>query len=238
MDASKYVKDQISKKENKEKAEWLQNYIKHDLKSKGVGIPDIRQIVKEATVKFSLNKQSQEYQLEVLNDLMQSSFTEDKLAAIIYLQLNWKTVGVEATLAAVESWFDNNWINDWNVCDWLCVRILTPVLDVKPDEAVTAFKSWYTSENLWKARASLVPFAQSKTIKNYTDLIYQLSSALIKREERFCKTSVGWVLRECSKFNSPFVDDFLQVHKEWMTPEVIKNAKKYKTSNLRNTSFS
>jgi 3-methyladenine DNA glycosylase AlkD len=83
------------------------------------------------------------------------------------------------------------------------------------------------SQNLWKARASLVPFAQSKNLERHSETIQQFSTELIKRQERFCKTAVGWVLREYSKIDTKFVTDFLEQFSDWTTKEVIKNATKY-----------
>ena len=86
---------------------------------------------------------------------------------------------------------------------------------------------WNRSQNIWKARASLVPFAQCKNIKTHTEIIQQFSIELIKRQQRFCKTAVGWVLREYSKVDTNFVLNFLEQYSEWATKEVIKNATKY-----------
>ena len=43
----------------------------------------------------------------------------------------------------------------------------------------------------------------------------------------FCKTDVGWVMRQYSKADSEFVTNFLEKHKKWLTKEVIINATKY-----------
>lgn len=72
-----------------------------------------------------------------------------------------------------------------------------------------------------------MPFAQSKTISDHATTIEAFSNTLIRWEERFCKTSVGWVLREYSKRDPAFVIRFLEAHREWTTPEVVKNARKY-----------
>ncbi|MCB0551466.1 MAG: DNA alkylation repair protein, partial [Phaeodactylibacter sp.] len=153
--------------------------------------------------------------------------TEDKLAAILYLQLYWKGMDAQPQLDLISHWFDQRWISDWNVCDWLCVRLLSPMLDRSPEQALPVLKAWNGNEYLWTARASLVPFAQCKSITEHIDTIEAFSSILIQREERFCKTSVGWVLREYSRHDKDFVLRFLEEHKDWVTPEVVKNATKY-----------
>jgi len=48
IEVSREIQDRISGKGNSEKAKWLQNYVKHDIRSKGVGIPEIREVTKNA----------------------------------------------------------------------------------------------------------------------------------------------------------------------------------------------
>ena len=210
-----------------DKAKWLENYVKHNIKSKGTGIPDIRQIIKEVNKKYKLTERCISEQIELLNDLMSQEYTEDKLSAILYLQLFWKNKNESQTLNIISKWFDNNLITDWNVCDWICVRVLTPLVDNYTKPTLTELKKWNNNKNLWKARASLVPLAQSKSINQHEKLVREFSIKLIKREERFSKTSVGWVMREYSKVDIDFVLKFLFDFNNYTTKEVIKNATKY-----------
>ena len=128
---------------------------------------------------------------------------------------------------AIEHWFDQKWISDWNVCDWLCVRLLSPVLDQDPEPTLKYLLKWNKSDYLWKARASLVPFAESNSLEQHYQNINPLSLTLIQREERFAKTAVGWVLRQISKFDQEYVKNFLEENAAFITPEVKKNATKY-----------
>ncbi len=226
-EGAKQIIQAIIAKQNVQKALWLENYVKHNVKSFGVGIPEIREIVKQVEKDTKMSKSSTYAQVDFLNDLMSNDFTEPKLAAILFMQLYWKTKNGNNLLKMTANWFDNEWISDWNVCDWLCVRSLTPLLDNEPELVVPVLKEWNKSSNLWKSRASLVPFAQSKNIGSHTETILQFSSELIQRDERFCKTAVGWVLRQYSKVDSKLVTDFLEQKKEYTTKEMVKNATKY-----------
>ncbi len=212
---------------NPDKARWLENYVKHGIKSKGVGIPEIRDIIKESTKDYRLLELDISEQLDLLSDLMTSEYTEDKLSAIIYIQLNWNRTNEHEKIALISDWFDKELITDWNVCDWLCVRLLTPMIDNWTKDTLRELKKWNKSQNQWKARASLVPFAQCKSLEKHKSLIEEFSIELIKQQERFCKTAVGWVLREYSKIDSDFVKRFLIENENWTTKEVIKNATKY-----------
>ena len=217
----------IRARQNAEKALWLENYVKHDIKSFGVGIPAIREIIKQFVKETQYDKTAVKDQIELLDNLMKDVYTEPKLAAILFIQLYWRTKNGGGILKIASDWFDNGWISDWNVCDWLCVRLLTPIVDGEPELAVSEFNKWNTSPNLWKARAALVPFAQSKNMANHTETILRFSTELIKREERFCKTAVGWALREYSKVDSELVINFLEEFGHFASKEVVNNATKY-----------
>lgn len=214
-------------KANEKKARWLENYVKHDIRSLGVGIPEIRELLLTLNKEQSLTQLDLADQIDLLNALMQSEFTESKLAAILYLQLFWEGLHLDLTLQMVSDWFDLGYIWDWNVCDWLCVRVLSPMLNRCPDWVLPTLTLWNAAANHWKARASLVPFAYCDQIVGFRQTIEAFSSVLIQREERFAKTAVGWVLREYSRVDMQFVKSFLEEHAQWTTKEVIKNATKY-----------
>lgn len=221
------IRQELEKHHDAKKAKWLENYVKHDIKSRGVGIPQIRSIVQNVYKQNKLNELSLTNQKKLLDELMKQDYTEDKLAAIIYVQLYLKDADVKFQLSMISNWFDKRCIYDWNVCDWLCVRLLSPLVDKYPKQTIAELKKWNKDKYLWKSRASLVPFAQCKTLKEHTELVDGFSIVLIKREERFCKTAVGWVLREISKSDKNYVLKFLEFHRQFVTQEVIKNAQKY-----------
>jgi 3-methyladenine DNA glycosylase AlkD len=228
---SEHIKEEIINRQNRKKSIWLENYIKHDIKSLGVGIPEIRKIIIAINNEFDLSNLNLSEQTILLDDLMQNQYTEYKLAAILYIQLFWQKTETNTILNLISDWFDKEWISDWNVCDWLCVRIISPLIDTKPEITISEITNWNKDGYLWKARASLVPFAQCKSLKTHNLVITRFSEALIKRPERFCKTSVGWVLREYSKIDSRYVISFLEQYKDYTTKEVIKNATKYFKTN-------
>jgi 3-methyladenine DNA glycosylase AlkD len=224
---SENIQRKITSIANPDKAKWLENYVKHDIKSKGVGIPEIREIVKEVTKNYKLLEFDVSEQIYLLNDLMTSEYTEDKLSAIIFIQLNWNKINGHEKIELISDWFDKELITDWNVCDWLCVRLLTPMIDNWTKDTLIELTKWNKNHNQWKARASLVPFAQSSTLNKHKNLVEEFSIELIMRNERFCKTAVGWVLREYSKIDTKFVTNFLEKFSVWTTKEVIRNATKY-----------
>ena len=231
--AASIFKIELKKIGDPSKARWLEKYVKHDIKSIGVGIPDITELVRITENSFQLSKRPIKSQERFLTELMSSTYSEEKLGAIIYIQLYWKEVDLIFQLELISNWFDNEWIYDWNICDWLCVRTLSRLLDRESNICIKELSKWNASDNLWKARASLVAFANCNTIEKFNKTIESFSKKLIRRNERFSKTAVGWLMREYSKIDEEYTQKFINEHIKYFTRETINNSLKYSSSDIR-----
>lgn len=49
---------------------------------------------------------------------------------------------------------------------------------------------------------------------------------LIRREERFARTAVGWILRQLSEHDPSFVRDVIEQDSPYLTAEGLRNASK------------
>ena len=202
------------------KARWWENYVKHGIQSLGVPMAEIRRLLKV--------HQPSSPQRDFADALMSQVYMEHKLAAVLYLQLAGKDWPSETALDWIEHWFDQAWIYDWCVCDWLCVKVLSPRLDGAEDALVLdRLAAWGQADYLWKARAALVPFTLAKSLPAKTAHWLPLAQTLIQRPERFAKTAVGWVLREYSRHEPQAVLDFLQTWQAQSNKEVERNALEY-----------
>ena len=211
-----------------QKADWWNSYMKGEIRFVGTSIPEIRKLLIHKNSSEGLDQLPMNQQVGFVNGLMRSKLAEHKLAAILYVQLFWvKTQKPGFLLNLISDWFDDRYIHDWNTTDWLCVKVLSQLVDSGNEQVIWTLKKWNRDPYLWKARASLVPFAQAKSIGIHSKTIGSFSDILIRREERFAKTAVGWVMREYSKVNVDFVLDFLSKHVKHTTWEVKRNALKY-----------
>jgi len=230
LDISKALKESGSSK----KAEWWNEYMKGEIPFLGLGIPEIRQVFLEREKETSFSTLPMNKQVSLVNGLMRGSYAEEKLAAILYVQLYWLEWMKEGFLLnLVSDWFDDRHIYDWNTTDWLCVKILTPLVNSGAPDVIWKLKRWNRDPYLWKARASLVPFARADHITSHEKVIDRMADTLIRRKERFAKTAVGWVLREYSRHDVDFVLKFLSKHVQYTTSEVKRNALKYHRDRLR-----
>lgn len=65
-----YIIAEIELLSNPEKARWQENYVKHNTKAYGVGIPDIRKVVKQAERKYTIRKLSDDTQFAFLDSFI------------------------------------------------------------------------------------------------------------------------------------------------------------------------
>ena len=211
-----------------EKADWWNRYLKGTIPFIGAGIPEIRQILLERNSREGLDQMPMNRQVGLVQGLIKGRFAEEKLAAILYIQLFW--LGKQKNsflLSLISDWFDERYIYDWNSTDWLSVKVLAPMIDSRDPQVIWILKRWNRDPYLWKARASVVSFAQSKNLTDHSREVERFCDILIRRQERFAKTAVGWVLREYSKRDPQFVLSFLSKHIKYTTAEVKRNALKY-----------
>lgn len=218
---------------------WWENYLRNEISFIGVGIPGIRKCIYKWCSENNLRDLPISVQLKIVEEFIRQDLAEEKLSGILFIQLfliepkNYFDI-----LSCIENAFDNEHIFDWNTCDWLAVRILTPIVESDNYEAIDRIIAWKDAANYWKARASAVAFAQAKNLSKYLDEINSINAVLIKRTERFSKTAVGWTLREISKFDEKFVIDFVEEYLLYFTKEVIRNSLKYFSKDIKNTYLS
>lgn len=213
--------DKVASKKTKD---WWERYIKHNTFFRGVGIPQIREEIKKWHKQEQIIKLPLEDQLNLALSFFAEKYAEDKLAGVLFLQyylynkFDWKTL-----IPKFESLFRSNYIYDWNVCDWFCVRVIGPMIKENGIACARAITKWSTSKNVWQARASLVAFANYTKHSEYKLLMLGSCSKLIRREERFAKTAVGWILRELSKTDKKMAMSFVEKYRKYFSKESFEN---------------
>ena len=237
MDTGKLIKDHLTALDNvaDEKSKlWWEKYMKDVIAFRGVGIPKNRELLSMWRVNNGISNLPFEEQFEIALTFFKEPYAEDKLAGILYLQeYLYNKLPWELQVTRFESIYDDALIYDWNVCDWFCIRVLGPMIQKNGERCASHIGAWKDAPYLWQARSSLVPFVNLVSTNTYYPLITDISATLIRREERFAKTAVGWILRDISKHDVQFVFEFLDRYLADFTTETINNALKYKTAEVR-----
>ncbi len=216
--------------------QWWESYLKGVIPFRGVGIPQNRELLAHWRTANQIDTWPVEQQFELALAFFEQPFAEDKLAGILYIQnylydkLPW-----DAQLEKYDTVYQRKLIFDWNICDWFCVRVLGALIKKHGIECARAIAGWRDAGYVWQARSSLVPFVNLAAERDFRPFIEAASIALIKREERFAKTAVGWILREIFKHDAPFVFSFIDTHLASFSKESLTNALKYCDPDTRKT---
>ena len=222
------LKSRIAKFADEKRKLWFENYIKHDTKFRGVEIPTIRTELKDWYRSENIDRLPLDKQLNLALSFFEEDYAEDKLSGILFLQLYlYNKFDYKDLLLRFESIFENGYIYDWSVCDWFCIRVLRQMIKANGRKCAEAISEWHTASNVWQARCSVVAFTTLTKENKYTSLLLKSNAKLIKREERFAKTAVGWILRELSKVNKQIVIDFTAENRQYFSRESHENAIKY-----------
>lgn len=208
---------------------WWEGYVKDSAPFLGVKMADIRTIVHQRHQDQVAGRFDAAQQIELALALFEGQYTEEKLAGTLLLQeilLPMDAVNCGSDLNKFASLFTDGLIYDWNICDWFSIKVLGTLNKKYAASCAERISAWHKAENLWQARASLVAFVPVAEKIDYYPLIKVSCQCLIRRDERFAKTSVGWILRDISKYDQAFVKGVLRQHIEYFSVESLKNATK------------
>lgn len=208
--------------------EWWERYMRQVVSFRGVGIPEIRRQLAHWRDESGIAAWANREQLGIALQLFDSPLAEDKLAGILFLQQYlYDQFAWEPLLGAYERLYAEGLIFDWNTCDWFCVRVLGPTIAQNGLPCARAIAGWRHSLDLWQARSSVVAFVPIADDTRYYPCILDSCRVLIRREERFAKTAVGWILREISRHDQDGVKAFVETHLRGFSLESLRNALKY-----------
>ena len=213
---------------------WWEKYMRNTSLFRGTNLIRIRQELFNWYKEKNIDELSIDDKIDIIFVLFGERYSEDKIAGILFLEeyiIPQNLPSWQILLKRFEILFEKGWINDWNVCDWFCIRVLGKLIINHGKDCAICISKWSKSQNLWQARGSVVSFAnfaktknQNKHFEEMVELILSSCSILIKREERFAKTAVGWILRELSIIYKKEVLLFIERYVDYFSKESLKNA--------------
>jgi 3-methyladenine DNA glycosylase AlkD len=215
------------------KRAWWSNYVK-GAAFYGVPMADTRRI--------GLKWWSESDHADPLGEILslgQHPITEVRLVGISILErvLIPEEVLDASDLNRIRAAMDNGAFDDWNTCDWFCVKVLHQLMAGGPPEAHIALLAWSDSSTLWAKRASLVGFVnllpKSEPSEGFDSSFIDSAATVVEDQRRFCQTSIGWTMRELSVRDPARVEGFLGGHLAVLSREAITNASKKLESPVR-----
>ena len=210
----------LTRSERKEK---IADYLKtSSLDFIGVELPDIHMTVNKWLRGLKIDELP-----GVMRDLWKIETFETRLAAIDVLKVYAKKGPVDQAIAFADKWVDD--ADTWGIIDPLCSPTIGSMI-LRDPKIEDVLRSWRTSDNFWRRRASVLPFLyltlKSQYRPEYSDKIIEAVSPHISDQEFFVGKAAGWVLRELSKRNPELVRDYFTKYRERMTKLVIREGSK------------
>jgi 3-methyladenine DNA glycosylase AlkD len=212
--------------------QWWEAYLKHQLPFRGLKLPQVRQVVHTWVKAEDWVKLPKSQQLTTVSELLHSAYGEDKLAGTLLIQevlIKQGVIDWSADLPLFASFFDQGAIQEWNTCDWFCVKVLNPLIKQHGQPCALAIMDWCHAENLWRKRASVVSFVNiakrgNHNFPEFTPLLLQTCATVVQVPERFAQTGTGWALRELGLADQAAVVDFIETHAPYFSSEGLRYA--------------
>lgn len=215
-------------------AEWFTNYLKGEIQYRGLKTGMLKAILTDLFNKTGLNKLEEAEQLSHIQYWLSKPMAEDKLTAILWLQVivnsklkrGSKSSDLSNLISLLESAFENGYIHDWSTNDWLCVRVLELIPERAPTY-VPRIESWIESESVWQRRSAILSFKKSSKQGKYHPNIEQLIAKALPSEERFVQTGIGWVLADASRNYPEWSESLFKKYFDFLSKEVITRHTKH-----------
>lgn len=178
-------------------------YMRDQFEFFGIKTPDRRRIqkpflVKEylppkeelsALVKTLWNKPQREFHM----------FTQELVFKYIK-QFEKEDMDILEYMVTHQSW--------WDSVDYIAVHLMGNYFKKFPEDRKQYVDKWLQSDHLWLQRCALLFQLQYKTDMD-TQLLSYVINSLLGSKEFFINKAIGWVLRQYSRTNPEWVQDFV-----------------------------
>lgn len=207
---------------------WFENYLKGTIQYRGLKTPQILKIINSWRKREGIDKLSSSCQLQIAGLLIQQTYAEDKFAGTLMIQkFLLAEIELDILIEEFEKLFTEGHFYDWSTTDWFCIRVLAGLINIHNRKAITAITKWYKAKDLWQRRASMVPLRTCTTRKEYIPVIERQIKRLVKQEERFIQTAIGWVIADLSKHFPKQAAQIVETHLVHLSMEVIRRHSKH-----------
>ncbi|MGR0160104.1 DNA alkylation repair protein [Paenarthrobacter nitroguajacolicus] len=195
-----------------------QAYLKSEMPSLGVRVPEVRRIVKEAAKQFPVTSVA-ELQRAVMELWRNAEAREERYAAIDLTGLRMVKDDLRMLPLYEEIIRTGAW---WDLVDGVSHRICALLLSNGPTMTPVLLQ-WSRDHDMWIRRASITAQLGAKS-RTDTGLLAEVISANLADKEFFIRKAIGWALREYSKTNPDWVRSFATRNATAMSPLSTREA--------------
>ncbi|MFF1829553.1 DNA alkylation repair protein [Paenarthrobacter sp. NPDC058040] len=201
-----------------DRAQGAQAYMKSDMPSLGVRVPQVRKIVNEAARQFPLA--TPELLRQAALDLWRNAAArEERYAAIDLTGLRLVKEDLDMLPVYEEIIRTGAW---WDLVDGVAHRIGALLL-AHPETMTPLLLRWSSDADMWIRRASITAQLGAKA-KTDTALLAAVIKANLADKEFFIRKAIGWALREFSKTDPNWVRAFAAENAPSLSPLSTREA--------------
>lgn len=173
----------------------------------GLKVPQIRELAKKY----------KDINIVDIESLVHSPIHEERMLALIIMTKRYLKEKDKFYKLYIKN---RKYINNWDLVDITCPRIVGDYLLNKPRDTLYKFAR---SKNLWEKRISIIATATFIQQKDFADTL-KISEILLNDKHDLIHKAVGWMLREVGKRDKKTEEAFLQKHHQKMPRTMLRYA--------------
>lgn len=195
-----------------DRAAGAQAYMKSSVPSLGVRVPDVRRIAAHATAEFP-PASAAGLRATALQLWRTAAFREERYAAIDLTGNRLVAKDLDMLPVYEEIIRTGAW---WDFADGVSGRICNLLL-AHPAEMSAVLRTWSRDPDFWIRRASITSQLRAKEATD-TVLLADVIEPNLADREFFIRKAIGWALREYAKTAPEWVQEFVALHGQEMSP--------------------
>lgn len=207
-----------------ERAGAQRAYMKSSLPYYGISSPDLREALRDPLRTHRLASfEDWEAAIRMLWDT--ALHREEWYAALAIAEYRWYhdwRTGMRALPLFLHMIRAGAW---WDVCDTIASRLIGDLLRAHPEEMTPTLVAWADHDHMWVRRVAILSQLKAKDRTDTTLLAATIEPNLGDREF-FIRKGIGWALREYSKTDPVWVQEFVETHVDRLSPLSMKEALK------------
>lgn len=212
------IKSIYTANSNAENAAKMAAYMKGHFRFYGIKSPVRKQLSKEF---LRIPFENAEELLEAVDQLWKQEERELHYFAMELLHRHRKLLSLDSmpfleSLVVRHSW--------WDSVDYLAATNIGLLIKRYPEHQSSIVRPWISSPNLWLNRTAIIHQLKYKDEVD-VDLLTEAILPHAASKEFFHAKAIGWALRQYSKFNAPWVRDFIDGHE--LRPLSVREGRKY-----------
>lgn len=178
---------------------------------RGIRVPSLR----------ALSKKYQHLSLTDAGRLLQATFHEDRLLALLILIRHYYR-GDQVVRDQIHRLYlaNTRFVNNWDLVDASAPHLVGHFLEDRPKDPLTRLAA---SGNLWERRMAIIATFHFIKQQDFDETL-RIARLLLGDPEDLLHKAVGWMLREVEKRQATVAEAFLQTHYHKMPRTMLRYA--------------